>query len=63
MQLKYLGRESRFTEMGQLDEEKNAGIKASCPRVSTANYRLKNYFHGGQPTNYIHLRYFFQYYA
>ena len=55
MQLKYLGRESRFTEMGQLDEEKNAGIKASCPRVSTANFRLKIYFQGGQPTKYIYI--------
>ena len=38
-----------------LIRKKNAGIKASCPRVSTANYRLKYYFHGGQPTKYIYI--------
>ena len=57
MQLESLGRGSgrkrRFTEMGRLGKT-NSGIKASCPRVSTANCRLENYFHGGQPIKYIY---------
>jgi hypothetical protein len=38
--------------MSQL-EEKDVGIWASYSGVSTANYRLKGIFHGGQPTKHI----------
>ena len=54
MQLEISGRGSkRFTEMGR--SEKNVGIKESCPRVSTTNYGLKKYFHGGQQAKYIYI--------
>ena len=46
---------------GPMRRRKNVGIKASCPRVSTANYRLKNYFHGRYPTIYIYMVIFSNY--
>jgi hypothetical protein len=50
------GRKVKFSEMGRLGE-KNVGIQASCLEVSTANYRLRGIFHGGQPpTRHIFFR-------